>query len=513
MTVASAFLSAALDWMDETHKRIAIAKCQNGIAPVVNVTGLVQFDHTQLDQLCKLATIADDNKVQPILIGVSKAAEVALAVTGLEKYFIINSNAIALPPVAQLKKNKVSFIDQHIFWIRCITIISVLAVTILLAGCRDQSTLLPIADQVSSAYVPTIPVPSRFSMRCQKPLPLPRLEIEDASFNSSALETASPIHGTGDVVRIDIAEGAEFSGTYAIDLDGTLTLPYAGSIRAKGLTSAELSKSVAKQLIKGGYFRPDHTRVSVLPLRWAPAQINIFGAVFNPGRAVINELSREKQDASALESVGDAPITRYLDAGLRGGAGVRPDADLAKIEVIRNGRRFIVDMSGIVTGDPVPDVPLMTGDQIRVASSGCYHPELMRPSQITPPGIRIFMSNLTQPATGNAASFIEHYASNLPYGTKLLQAAVSANCVGGSAASNAHRSIILISGNPITGQTEIIERSIEVLLKNANRDDQNPYLLPNDAVACYDSGITNLREAAKTFTEVLSPLRIVLGGI
>ena len=513
MTAASAFTSTALDWMDEKNRRMAITDCRKGIAPVVNVTGLIQFDQLQLNLLCKLAKIADDNKVQPILVGVSKAAEVALSVTGLEKYFIIDGNVITHDAIPLAENDKWSFVDQHLILIRCVTIISIFAVTILLAGCRNQSTLLPVADQVSSAYAPTIPVPSRFSMRCQKPLPLPRLEIEDASFTSSALENASPIHGPGDVVRIDIAEGAEFSGTYAIDLDGTLTLPYAGSIRAKGLTSAELSKSVAKQLIKGGYFRPDHTRVSVLPLRWAPAQINIFGAVFNPGRAVINELSKEKQDSSALESVGDAPITRYLDAGLRGGAGVRPDADLAKIEVIRNGRRFIVDMSGIVTGDPVPDVPLMSGDQIRVGSSGCYHPELMRPSQITPAGIRIFMSNLTQPATGNAASFIERYASNLPYGTKLLQAAVSANCVGGSVASNAHRSIILISANPITSQTEIIERSIENLLKNANRDDQNPYLLPNDAVACYDSGITNLREVAKTFTEVLSPLRIVLAGL
>ena len=513
MTSVSISNSTALEWMAEKGRRKAISECQKGIAPVVNVTGLHQFDQLQLDLLCKLATIADDNKVQPILVGVSKATEVALSVTGLQKYFVILSEVQTFDTFPVTKQDKQSFIDQHKFLIRCAVIISILSVTILLAGCRDQSTLLPIADQVSSAYVPTIPVPSRFSMRCLRPLPLPRLEIENASFTSNILENASPIHGAGDVVRIDIAEGAEFSGTYAVDLDGTLTLPYAGSIRAKGLTSAELSKSVAKQLVNGGYFKPEHTRVSVLPLRWAPAQINIFGAVFNPGRAVINEISKEKQDATALESVGDAPMTRYLDAGLRGGAGVRPDADLAKIEVIRNGRRFIVDMSGIVTGDPVPDVALMSGDQIRVASSGCYHPELMRPSQITPAGIRVFMSNLTQPATGNAASFIEHYASNLPYGTKLLQAAVSANCVGGSVASNAHRSVILISANPITGQTEIIERSIEDLLKNANRDDQNPYLLPNDAVACYDSGITNLREAARTFTEVLSPLRIVLGGL
>lgn len=513
MTAASGSTSTVLDWMEMNDRRKALAACQKGIVPVINVTALIEFEQLQLDQLCKLATIADDNKVQPILVGVSKATEVALSVTGLEKYFVFDDEARPLSPIPTPEKVKESFVERHIFLIRGIAIISILFVTIPLTGCRDQSALLPVADQVSSAYVPTIPVPSRFSMRCQKPLPLPRLDIQNASFSESILENASPIHGTGDVVRIDIAEGAEFSGSYVIDLDGTLTLPYAGSIKAKGLTSAELSKSVAKLLIKGGYFRPEHTKVSVLPLRWAPAQINIFGAVYSPGRAIINELSKEKQDSSALETVGDAPITRFLDAGLRGGAGVRPDADLAKIEVIRGGRRFIVDMSGIVTGDPVPDVALMTGDQIRVSSSGCYHPELMRPSQITPAGIRIFMSNLTIPAAGNAASFIEHYASNVPYGTKLLQAAVSANCVGGAVISNAHRSIILISANPITGQTEIIERSIENLLKYANRDDQNPYLLPNDAIACYDSGLTNLREAARTFTEVFSPLRIILGGI
>jgi len=513
MTSASELTSDPLDWMVKGDKRKAIAECQNGMAPVINVIGLNQFDRLQLDQLCALATVADDNKVQPILVGVSKATEVALSVTGLEKYFIIDGDAAPLASIRIAEKRKVSFVDNYLFLIRCIAVVVLLVATVLLSGCRDQPTLLPVADQVSSSNVPAISVPSRFSMRCQKSLPLPRLNIENASFTESILENASPTHGTGDVVRIDIAEGAEFSGTYVIDLDGTLTLPYAGTIRAKGLTSAELSKGVSKLLIKGGYFRPEQTKVSVLPLRWAPAQINIFGAVYSPGRAVINELSKEKQDPSALETVGDAPITRYLDAGLRGGAGVRPDADLAKIEVIRSSRRFIVDMSGIVTGDPVPDVALMTGDQIRVASSGCYHPELMRPSQITPAGIRIFMSNLTIPATGNAASFIEHYASNVPYGTKLLQAAVSANCVGGAVVSNAHRSIILISANPITGQTEIIERSIENLLKNANRDDQNPYLLPNDAIACYDSGVTNLREAARTLTDVLSPLRIILGGI
>jgi hypothetical protein len=127
--------------------------------------------------------------------------------------------------------------------------------------------------------------------------------------------------------------------------------------------------------------------------------------------------------------------------------------------------------------------------------------------------MRVFMSNLTQPAASNNAANVESYATNLPYGTRLLQAAASANCMGGADSTNARRSIVLISLNPLTNQTEVIERSVEELIKNANREDQNPFLLPNDAVACYDSGVTNLREVARTLGEVLGPLGIVLGAL
>ena len=46
--------------------------------------------------------------------------------------------------------------------------------------------------------------------------------------------------------------------------------------------------------------------------------------------------------------------------------------------------------------------------------------------------MRVFMSNLTMPATGNNPSAIDNYATNLPYGTRLLQATASANCMGGA---------------------------------------------------------------------------------
>jgi hypothetical protein len=140
---------------------------------------------------------------------------------------------------------------------------------------------------------------------------------------------------------------------------------------------------------------------------------------------------------------------------------------------------------------------------------------LARPSRITPPGIRVFMSNLTRPATSNATSAINEYSTKLPYGTRFLQGLVSANCVGGIQATNARRWAVLISRNPITGESEVVARSVEDLVRRADRDDFNPVLLPNDAIACYDSHVTNVRDVIATVSESFSPVvsAAIFGGI
>jgi hypothetical protein len=45
----------------------------------------------------------------------------------------------------------------------------------------------------------------------------------------------------------------------------------------------------------------------------------------------------------------------------------------------------------------------------------------------------------------------------------------------------------------------VIERDIEDLLRRADRDDYDPYLLPGDALACYDSTVTNIAEIGRIF--------------
>ena len=337
-----------------------------------------------------------------------------------------------------------------------------------------------------------------------------RAAIRSASLPQSLrqLEQAEAVLSKGDTVRIDVADGEEFSGTHTVNIDGTIALPFAGSIQAAGRSARGLGKAIEAKLVKGGYFPAGAAAASVVPMAWAQIQVAVSGAVFEPGRGHINEFNAEKASPVVMASAGDGTRLRFIDAGIRSAAGVRPDADLTAVQLTRNGVTHTIDLSGVFTGAATPDIALMNGDSIHVPSTGCLETGLIRPSVLTPAGIRIFISNLTQPANSNNQSAVGKNSTELPYGSRLMDAAVSGNCVGGAVASNAGRSIVLISRNPMTGREEVIGRDIEEVMAGVNNPDVNPYLMPNDAVACYDSAVTNVREVARTVSDILSPLTL-----
>ena len=177
----------------------------------------------------------------------------------------------------------------------------------------------------------------------------------------------------------------------------------------------------------------------------------------------------------------------------------------ASVELIRGGRRQSIDLSGVFSGEPFSDVPLIAGDQVIVPDTGSVDPKIVRPSQITPIGVKIFISNLTSPAAGNAVAAIGRDATSFPYGSRFSQAVVSGNCAGGALWTNARRRAILVTTEAQTGRTTVLERSVEDLLRRSNDNRSNPYLMANDAVACYDSGVTNLREILGLVRDIVVP--------
>lgn len=311
-------------------------------------------------------------------------------------------------------------------------------------------------------------------------------------------------YSTGDRFNLQVPGAGEYSGDYVVNADGRVLLPFAEPIVAIGLTNDALANRIERALLRARLFREDQFRVSVRPVLYSAINVTVSGAVFLPGRFVINARENDKYERSLAKS-GDSPIDRFLAAALRSAGGVRPDADLSSVILVRDGKRHRLDWRGALTGNLVDDVALIEGDHIHVEETTCFQSALVRPSQITPPGLRIFVSNLTAPAASNAQANITHHATSIPYGTRLLSGFVSANCVGGSLASNARRYGVLISRNPKTQETQVVQRSIEELILSADRDAINPFLMPDDAIACYDSAVTDVKEVSTLLQQLVLP--------
>lgn len=299
-----------------------------------------------------------------------------------------------------------------------------------------------------------------------------------------------------DLVDIRVGDDETFNGDYVVSRDGMIKLPFLSPVQAQGRLTSDVENDIAEQLVAGDFFA-ERPRISVRVADFASVTVGVAGAVFEPRAAEIGGITGDQIDSRRQAALGASSEARNLSAALRAAGGVRPDADISAVEVRRGGSLYKLDMRGVFEGRNAVDIMLLTGDEVNVPSRQCFQEDLMRPSPISPPGISLFLSNLTQPATGNAISAVGRNVREVPYGTRYLQAVINTNCVGGARATSADRSAVLFSRDPVNGVSVVIERDIENLLRRADRDDYDPFLLPGDSIACYDSTITNVGEVAR----------------
>ena len=168
--------------------------------------------------------------------------------------------------------------------------------------------------------------------------------------------------------------------------------------------------------------------------------------------------------------------SRRLSRALQSAGGVRPDADLSRVAVRRGGQTITIDVRPAISGRPYSDLLLLEGDQIEVASRGCFQEALVVPSSITTPGVKVFMSNLSQPADANALSAIGKDTRELRYGTRFLQAIVGMNCMAArsSPMPAARRCCSRATRSP--GNRSSSSDGGD-LLRRADRDDYDPFII------------------------------------
>lgn len=322
---------------------------------------------------------------------------------------------------------------------------------------------------------------------------LSKLAQSGASVTGGGPEVLS----VGDLVQVFIEEDDTLSGSYVVGEDGNIRVPFVSAIAAAGRSPASVEAALIRVLVDEDLY-DIAPRASVILKDYAAATVFVAGAVFEPRQVVVGGSDAQTRDPERQQALGAATTGRRLSTALRNAGGVRPDADLAKVTLIRGGTRTRYDLRNATRGGGFEDPVLIAGDRIEVPSRQCFQDELVVPSSITPPGVKVFLSNLAETAGSNAGAASEDGRS-MRYGTRYLQAVFGLNCVGGSPLTNANRRAVLFSRNPITNESIVVDRSVEELLRMADRDEFNPYIMPEDSLACYDSSTTSLRNLAATF--------------
>lgn len=311
----------------------------------------------------------------------------------------------------------------------------------------------------------------------------------------------------GDRLEVSIPQEAYFSRVYEVNEEGNLEIPYLGTIPVQGLEPASIEDKLAYALVDQGFFPPNTLQMTVQVIEWSPITVNVGGELFLPGAVQINLPFYPEETSVSPDNnqiTGEFPYRRYLTDALKAAGGVTPTANVEEIRLIRNGQEQVLDLSGALTGEPLDNIPLIAGDRIIVPTAENFQAKLVRPSAITRPGINLFVSNLTNPSPGNVAK-----ALDFPYGTRLHQAVISSSCAGGTKIINAKRKAMLVRVDRLTGTTTYWEKGVEDLLRNSESDDDNPLLMPNDGLACYDSTVTTTRDIFRTLGDILNPLRIL----
>jgi polysaccharide export outer membrane protein len=205
------------------------------------------------------------------------------------------------------------------------------------------------AQKQATASIPPVARAKSVVRIPQGELDLEPLDADPALFFTVPANSTDYVLGPEDVIELKVLQMNELNVTSRISGDGSITLPFLGSVKVSGLTATELSDKIAKQL--GDQFL-QNPQVSVFVKEFNSQKISIIGSVTTPG---------------TYSLTGPRTIIQMLaQAG-----GVRTDAGKG-IFVFRQDtkgqstRLGILRENLLVKGDPAWNIWLHAGDVVNI---------------------------------------------------------------------------------------------------------------------------------------------------
>jgi polysaccharide biosynthesis/export protein len=307
--------------------------------------------------------------------------------------------------------------------------------------------------------------------------------------------------GPGDLVRVDMfdAPDLKLEPRYTVLVDGSLNLPWVGTVFVQGLTLEEAASTLAQSYSRF-VRKPLITLSSISP---RPLKIAVLGQVNRPGSYIIspigNETSRSNlSERSTVETGSQWPT---VSKAIQTAGGITQLANVRKIQVRRPQRGgpeqvFDIDLwKFLQAGEQREDLALRDGDSIIIPVA-----TNLDPAEAT----EIATSNFSPEAikVGIVGEVVTPGSVSVPPNTSLNQAVLAA---GGFKSGRSRRDVELIRLNP---NGTVSRRNISVDFSQNLDAANNPALRNNDIVVVKP---TALAKTSDFLSVLFSPITGTLG--
>jgi polysaccharide export outer membrane protein len=177
--------------------------------------------------------------------------------------------------------------------------------------------------------------------------------------------------GPGDLLHINVYGSPDLTGDVRVSESGSITCPLIGSVPVGKLSTDQVEATLAGRYMQGGFLK--QPQISVLVTEFQSQKVSVLGHVTKPGQY-------------PLRSTSSTVLDLLAEAG-----GVIPQTAGDRATLVRDEKKYELNLDSIIEGDPAQNVRLIGGDRIYIPRAEQFYIY----GQVQKPGVYKLERNMT----------------------------------------------------------------------------------------------------------------------
>jgi polysaccharide biosynthesis/export protein len=196
--------------------------------------------------------------------------------------------------------------------------------------------------------------------------------------------------GPEDEIEIRVWDHDDLTRKTRVGLDGNISFPFVGEIKAQGLSLADLQKEIERRLGPKYIIDP---RVSITVLEYKSRKFFVVGNVQKPGTYPLTKPIRVVEAISQAGGIASGTISKPLSGAVAIIIRAQPGEKLDQPKMpdkIPASQKITVSLTGALAGDPKQNLEIKNGDTVYVPNLVYYVT-----GQVKKPGRYPYEENMT----------------------------------------------------------------------------------------------------------------------